>query len=111
MPGPFPPESTPSRVGFGADLAWAARALIRQPSVPLVSVAGMLLLGALSTHRELWIGDALWLALLLFLPGWCGAERVFFQRHLQGRPVLLPHFLRLVKPFLGRFLMLGFWCG
>jgi hypothetical protein len=23
----------------------------------------------------------------------------------------LPHFLRLVKPFLGRFLMLGFWCG
>ena len=71
----------------------------------------MLLLGALSTHRELWIGDAVWLALLLFLPGWCGAERVFFQRHLQGRPVPLPHLLRLVKPFLGRFLMLGFWFG
>ena len=111
MDEPPRPESQLARVGLGADLASAARALLSQPSVPLVSVAGMLLLGALSTHRELWIGDAVWLALLLFLPGWCGAERVFFQRHLQGRPVLLPHFLRLVKPFLGRFLMLGFWCG
>ncbi len=43
MPGPFPPESSPSRVGFGADIASAADALISQPSVPLVSLAVMLL--------------------------------------------------------------------
>jgi len=48
---------------------------------------------------------------MFFLAGWYGVERVFFQRHLQGRPVPLPHLLRLVKPFLGRFLMLGFWFG
>src|SRR6266404_7856082 len=45
--GPFPPESTPSRIGFGADLASAARALVSQPSVPLVSLAPMLFLDAI----------------------------------------------------------------
>ena len=112
MGGPFPPESTPSWVGFGADLASAARALVNQPSVPLVSLAVTLLVGALPTGRQFFfITDAVNVAVFLFLLGWYGAERVFFQRHLQGRPVLLPHFLRLVKPFLGRFLMLVFWCG
>jgi len=48
---------------------------------------------------------------MFFLAGWLGVERVFFQRHLQGRPVPLPHLLRLVKPFLGRFVMLAFWFG
>src|SRR5207247_7790634 len=51
------------------------------------------------------------IASMFFLAGWYGVERVFFQRHLQGRPVPLPHLLRLVKPFLGRFLMLAFWFG
>jgi len=99
MGRPFPPESTPSRLGFGADLASAARALLSQPSVPLVSLA--------VTLQFFFITNAVKLAVLLFLLGWYGAERVFFQRHLQGRSVSLPHLLRLVKPFMGRFLVLG----
>ena len=102
MPGPVPPESSPSRVGFGADLASAARALLSQPSVPLVSLA--------VTLQFFFITNAVKLAVLLFLLGWYGAERVFFQRHLQGRSVSLPHLLRLVKPFMGRFLVLGVLC-
>src|SRR5207248_10751696 len=102
MGRPFPPESTPSRLGFGADLASAARALLSQPSVPLVSLA--------VTLQFFFITNAVKLAVLLFLLGWYGAERVFFQRHLQGRSVSLPHLLRLVKPFMGRFLVLGVLC-
>jgi len=50
------------------------------------------------------------LALQLFRLGWYGAERIFFQRQLEGRPVALPHLFRLVKPFVGRFLVLGVLC-
>ena len=46
MRGPRLPESTASRVGFGADLASAAAALWRQPSVALVSLVAMLVVGA-----------------------------------------------------------------
>src|SRR5438046_1463846 len=112
MPGPVPPESSPSRVGFGADLACAARALISQPSVPLVSLAVMLLVcGDSRSGHDSDVRSVVRSASMFFLAGWYGVERVFFQRHLLGRPVLLPHLLRLVKPFLGRFLMLGFWFG
>jgi hypothetical protein len=103
-----PPESTASRIGFGADLAYAARALISQPSVPLVSLAVWLLVCGDSPSA---VRSVVRIASMFFLAGWLGVERVFFQRHLQGRPVPLPHLLRLVKPFLGRFLMLGFWFG
>src|SRR2546426_10885953 len=41
--GPVSLGSTSSRIGFGADLASAAQALISQPSVPLVSLAVWLL--------------------------------------------------------------------
>src|SRR6266436_9913094 len=112
MPGPVPPESTASRIGFGADLACAARALITQPSVPLVSLAVMLLVcGDSGSGHDSNVRSVVRIASMFFLAGWLGVERVFFQRHLQGRPVPLPHLLRLVKPFLGRFLMLGFWFG
>src|SRR6266566_6777004 len=116
MPGPFPPESSPSRVGFGADVASAADALIRQPSVPLVSLA--LVLFPCDTSRS---GDHSAVATLLitaatftdmlFYAGWLGAERVFFQRRLEGKPVSLPHLLRLVKAFVGRFFKLGVLFG
>ena len=103
MGGPFPPESTPSWVGFGADLASAARALVNQPSVPLVSLAVTLLVGALPTGRQFFfITDAVNVAVFLFLLGWYGAERVFFQRHLEGRPVTLRHLVRLVPAFFTR---------
>jgi len=45
------------------------------------------------------------------LLGWYGAERVFFQRHLEGKPVTLRHLLRLVIPFAGRFIALGLLFG
>src|SRR5205814_8269337 len=48
-----------------------------------------------------------YLASLFFLLGWYGAERVFFQRHLDGKPVTLRHLLNLVKEFMGRFFVLG----
>src|SRR5438128_653805 len=112
MGGPFPPESTPSRVGFRADLASAAQALLSQPSVSLVSLAVMLLVcGDSRSGHDSDVRSDVRIASMFFLAGWYGVERVFFQRHLQGRPGPLPHLLRLVKPFLGRFLMLGFWFG
>ncbi len=112
MGRPFPPESAPSRLGFAADVASAAKALIRQPSVPLVSLAVVLLHGDTSPSSvhsavaSLVITVATF-AEMLFYAGWLGAERVFFQRQLEGTPVSLPHLLRLVKSFIGRFVSLG----
>src|SRR5438093_698079 len=98
MPGPFPPDSSPSRVGFGADLASAARALLSQPSVPLVSLALMLLVcGDSRSGHDSDVRSVVGIASMFFLAGWYGVERVFFQRHLQGRPVPLPHLLRLLN--------------
>ena len=116
MGGPFPPESTPSRVGFGADLASAAQALISQPSVPLVSLALVLFPGDTSRSGDhsavaSLVITAATFAAMLFYAGWLGAERVFFQRHLEGKPVSLPHLLRLVKAFVGRFFVLGVFFG
>src|SRR5438067_8719144 len=116
MPEPFPPESSPSRVGFGADLASAEQALISQPSVPLVSLALVLFPGDTShsgDHSAVanLVITAAPFAAMLFYAGWLGAERVFFQRRLEGKPVSLPHLLRLVKPFVSRFLVLGVFFG
>src|SRR6266550_2091434 len=116
MPGSVPPESTPSRVGFSADLASAARALLSQPSVPLVSLALVLFPGDTShsgDHSAVasLVITAATFAAMLFYAGWLGAERVFFQRHLEGKPVSLPHLLRLAKPFVSRFLVLGVFFG
>src|SRR5438094_7935618 len=104
MSGPFPPESSPSRVGFGADLASAAQALISQPSVPLVSLALVLFPGDTShsgDHSAVasLVLTAATFAVTLFYVGWLGAERVFFQRHFEGKPVSLPHLLRLLKEY------------
>src|SRR2546425_9641376 len=112
MPEPFPPESSPSRVGFGADIASAAQALISQPSVPLVSLALVLFPGDTSRSGDhsavaSLVITAATFAVMLFYVGWLGAERVFFQRHLEGKPVSLPQLLRLVKAFVGRFFKLG----
>src|SRR5437667_8912948 len=116
MGRPFPPESSPSRVGFGADVASAAQALIRQPSVPLVSLALVLFPGDTSRSGDhsavaSLVITAATFAAMLFYAGWLGAERVFFQRHLEGKPVCLPHLLRLVKAFVGRFFKLGVLFG
>src|SRR2546422_6180770 len=113
--GPFPLESTSSRIGFGADLASAAQALISQPSVPLVSLAVWLLpdgviAWTLPGHHSLvlsLLGLAIMLATLFFQLGWYGAERVFFQRRLRDEPVAVRHLLGLVGPFIGRFFAVG----
>src|SRR6266481_1647334 len=105
--------------GFGSDLLSAGLALIRQPSVPLLSLAPWLLLDASPKGRsslphepaQAWVVHVCEIgaetAFILFVPGWFGVERIFFQRHFEGSPVRLRHLLGLVKPFVGRFLALG----
>src|SRR5436190_313460 len=116
MGRPFPPESTPSRVGFGADVAWAAKALISQPSVPLVSLAVMLAATLIpsgssrSDHHPALVMVVLIpasFAIAFFHCGWVGAERIFFQRHLEGKPVSVRHLVGLVPAFMGRFFTVG----
>ena len=101
-------EAQAQRAEFWTDLASAARAVVSQPSVPLVSVAVMLFPGVLvltPLHHSVAL-SVIDFASAIFLLGWYGAERVFFLRHLEGKPVTLRHLLELVKPFMGRFIML-----
>jgi hypothetical protein len=104
------------RAEFGADLASAARALVGQPAVPLVSLGVQFVLCANWTSE--WspsvlrdLAEAVSIAGLLFQLGWFGAERVFFQRRFEGKPVTVRHLLGLVMPFMGRFFALGAQCG
>src|SRR5262245_59986165 len=101
-------ESTPPQVGFGADLASAAGALASQPSVPLVSLAVMLLFSAIP-HVGPPSSGLVFVAVViaLFQGGWFGAERVFFQRHVEGKPVTVRHLVGLVPAFMGRFFATG----
>lgn len=104
--------------GMGADLAWAARQLLAQPSVLLVSIASMsasdvmqVIVSLYGDPKALPLAVRALLGCLAFVPlcfamGWYGAERIFFQRRLEARPVTVRHLLGLVKPFCGRFLSL-----
>jgi len=106
-------EAQAQRAEFWTDLASAARALVSQPSVPLVSVAVMLFPGVLvltPLHHSVAL-SVIDFAGAIFLLGWYGAERVFFLRHLEGKPVTLRHLLELVKPFMGRFFAVGLLFG
>jgi hypothetical protein len=99
---------------FVDDFVWAARALIAQPSVALVSVA-FWALPLVRTWASRTSPSALFkLAGLAILPlylGWFGAERVFFLRRLEGKKVSLPDLLESTRSFIGRFLRLGLWVG
>ena len=109
-------DSKPARIGFVGDLASAAQALISQPTVALVPILlwcfpiVMASPPSLPKHPNPWLLAAD-IGSLLFLCGWAGAERIFFLRHLEGKPVTLRHLLYLVKPFLGRFLTLAILFG
>jgi len=106
-------EAQAQRAEFWTNLASAARALVSQPSVPLVSVAVMLFPGVLvltPLHHSVAL-SVIDFAGAIFLLGWYGAERVFFLRHLEGKPVTLRHLLELVKPFMGRFFAVGLLFG
>jgi len=99
------------RAEFWTDLASAARALVNQPAVPFVSlVAWSVACVTTSAPRSIVVRLIVivggW-ASIFFLLGWYGAERVFFQRHLESKPVALRHLLGLVQPFMGRFVALG----
>ena len=112
MGGPSLPQSTPSRVGFVADVASAAKALLSQPSVPLVSLAvwllpSVIIASTVPGHRSVGPVLAIMLATTVFQLGWYGAERVFFQRRFHGEPVAVRHLLGLVGPFIGRFFAVG----
>jgi hypothetical protein len=109
-------DAQAQRAELWTDLASAARALVGQPAVPLVSIAAMLVPTAVPTSGQhsgvvSWVIALGSLALSFVLLGWYGAQRVFFQRHREGKPVTLRHLLRLVIPFAGRFIALGFLCG
>jgi len=106
----------PAPIGFVADLASAARALMCQPTVALVPILLWwfpILTGSPNStpkHPNPWLLVAN-IGMGLFLCGWAGAERIFFLRHFGGKPVTLRHLLYLVKPFLGRFFMLALLFG
>src|SRR3954471_7194483 len=102
-------EGRPARTGCGADVAAAARAMVQQPVVPLVTILLGTLPFSVAPYRQA-SGPMMFVVvvtLLLFWPGWVGAERIFFLRQFRGRPAPLGHLVRLVKPFMGRFLALG----
>ena len=109
-------DSKPATVGPIADLSAAARALVAQPTVALVSIGLWwfpILVGAGTPgppRRNLGLAIAD-LAVLLVFCGWMGAERIFFLRHFAGKPVTLRHLLSLVTSFMGRFIALGFLTG
>ncbi len=109
-------DSKPALVGPIADLSAAARALVAQPTVALVTIGlwwfPILVAGGPSgsPYRNLALGIAD-LAVVLVFCGWVGAERIFFLRHFAGKPVTLRHLLSLVEPFMGRFLALGLLAG
>src|SRR5437879_13895427 len=116
MGRPFPPESTPSRVGFGADVAWAAKALISQPSVPLVSLAVMLAATLIpsgssrSDHHPALVLIGLIpasFAIAFFHYGRLGAQRILFQRQLEGQPVSVRHLVGLWRALMGRVSTVG----
>jgi hypothetical protein len=96
---------------FVTDFVWAARAVFRQPSVALVSIA-LWVLPVLWTrwihHVESpWIVAAGLLLYGLFTLGWLGVERMFFLHQRGGKSVTLRAFFATAPFFIGRFLRLG----
>jgi hypothetical protein len=106
---PLDEKLAPQR--FVDDFVWAARALIAQPSVALVSVAFWVLPLILSWRPRNPLPMLAWLAILPMYLGWFGAERLFFLRRLEGNKVSLPELLSSSRSYIGRFLRLGFCAG
>ena len=91
-------DAGPAQTGFWADVAAAARAMIQQPVVPLVTILLGMLPFCVTPYRPA-NGPMMFVVLV--------AVRIFFLRPFRGRPAPLRHLLGLVKPFMGRFLVLG----
>jgi hypothetical protein len=100
---------------FVADVSFAARALIDQPTVlivplllwcfPIIASAG----GKASNKTPAVVLVAL--AMVLFWLGWAGAERIFFLRHLEKKSVTVGELLGYCLSFFGRFFALGVLLG
>jgi hypothetical protein len=106
------PRIGPVPIGFAADLSAAATAVLNQPTVALVTIV-LCALPALvpstlpsRAHVSPWVLVGA-IAMVVFLCGWTGAERIFFLGQFQGEPVSLRHLLVLAKAFTGRFVTLG----
>jgi hypothetical protein len=90
---------------FVTDLLWAARALLKQPQVALVTIALWCFPVLLqSAGRRAAI---ITLPICVFWCGWSGAERLFFLRQREGKAVTLGDLLRATRRFVGRFARLG----
>ena len=109
-------DSKPAPIGFAADVSSAARALISQPTVALVPILlwwlPILTVSQISGHAGInpWL-SVVYVAQVLFLCGWAGAERIFFLRQFEGKPITLRHLFALVEAFTGRFVVLGLVVG
>ncbi len=95
---------------FVSDFVWAARAVLNQPSVALVSIILWCLPTAMFvfTPQGSTAGVLVLLGVCLFLSGWIGIERIFFLAHREGKQVAFGHLLASVPFFIGRFARLGF---
>ncbi len=94
---------------FVTDFVWAARAVLRQPQVALVTIAFWCLPFTLQ-RPAVWRSPITVLACIFFLfamCGWDGAERLFFLRQHEGKAVTLGDLIRATPRFVGRFARLG----
>jgi len=87
---------------FVADFVWAAREVLRKPSVAIVSIALWTIPAVLGVIT---------LAAGIFALGWLGAERTFFRLRREGKEVALRELVDSVLGFIGRFFKLGVLVG
>lgn len=98
---------------FVTDFVWAARAVLRQPSVALVSIA-LWCFPIVFTHiapKRSSVMALVYLVAVLFMLGWDGIERMFFLAHRDGKKVTLAQLLASVPFFVGRFVRLACLLG
>jgi hypothetical protein len=100
---------------FVGDFVWAARAVFAQPGVALVSIALWVLPVLVPSLGQPGRGSPAIAAFLLlyglFALGWLGAERLFFLRRQEGKPVSLRELLTSAPGFVGRFFRLAMLLG
>ena len=93
---------------FVTDFVWAARAVLHQPSVALVSIAVWVLPRLVfREQKRFWVIGAVAFLYFLFMLGWLGVERMFFLRRREREAVTLRELLASLPFFIGRFFRLG----
>ena len=99
---------------FVADFVWAAREVLRKPSVAIVSIALWTIpavLGVSAREQQSPLTTMITLAAGIFALGWLGAERTFFRLRREGKEVALRELVDSVLGFIGRFFKLGVLVG